>query len=234
MENSVSTATATRKITIVDSNASKKVVLEGVFNTFGELKEAARKAGVNVNQDWLEGITKTSPMDDSSILPTNVNFKGTTTNNLVYMLTSVNKKVRSGATRAEIVAKLKEYNLMDSVKLMYGKNWTNCTTDMLAFALSKHEATLSVAAQIKEKSESSTPTTTPIDNAENENICDKECDYKEAYSNLVYGIAAMLINLDNDTLENIQECMHEISNEIDKHNAKDVDFSDDEINSMFK
>ena len=56
-----------------------------------------RNAGINYEgKDWLEGITKTSPVGDDSLLPTNVNYKGTVTNNLVYMLTNTNKRIRSG------------------------------------------------------------------------------------------------------------------------------------------
>ena len=86
-----------RKIIIVDSSSNKKVVVNTDAETFGELKRAARNAGINYEgKDWLEGITKTSPVGDDSLLPTNVNYKGTVTNNLVYMLTNTNKRIRSG------------------------------------------------------------------------------------------------------------------------------------------
>lgn len=87
----------TRKIIIVDSSSNQKVVVNTDATTFGELKRAARAAGISYEgKDWLEGITKTSPVGDDSLLPTNVNYKGTTTNNLVYMLTNTNKRIRSG------------------------------------------------------------------------------------------------------------------------------------------
>ena len=86
-----------RKIIIVDSSSNQKVVVDTDAETFGELKRAARNAGINYEgKDWLEGITKTSPVGDDSLLPTNVNYKGTVTNNLVYMLTNTNKRIRSG------------------------------------------------------------------------------------------------------------------------------------------
>ena len=87
----------TRKIIIVDSSSNQKVVVNTDATTFGELKRAARAAGISYEgKDWLEGITKTSPVGDDSLLPTNVNYKGTTTNNVVYMLTNTNKRIRSG------------------------------------------------------------------------------------------------------------------------------------------
>lgn len=86
-----------RKIIIVDSSSNQKVVINTDAETFGELKKAARNAGINYEgKDWLEGITKTSPVGDDSLLPVNVNYKGTCTNNLVYMLTNTNKRIRSG------------------------------------------------------------------------------------------------------------------------------------------
>lgn len=86
-----------RKIIIVDSSSNQKVVVNTDAETFGELKRAARNAGINYEgKDWLEGITKTSPVGDDSLLPTNVNYKGTITNNLVYMLTNTNKRIKSG------------------------------------------------------------------------------------------------------------------------------------------
>ena len=86
-----------RKIIIVDSSSNRKVTVTTDATSFGELKRAARAAGISYEgKDWLEGITKTSPVGDDSLLPTNVNYKGTTTNNLVYMLTNTNKRIRSG------------------------------------------------------------------------------------------------------------------------------------------
>ena len=98
-----------RKIIIVDSSSNQKVVVNTDAETFGELKRAARNAGINYEgKDWLEGITKTSPVGDDSLLPTNVNYKGTVTNNLVYMLTNTNKRIRSGVD-AIVESVMEEY-----------------------------------------------------------------------------------------------------------------------------
>ena len=87
----------TRKIIIVDSASNRKVELNTDATTFGELKRAARAAGINYDgKDWLEGITKTMPTTDDSLLPTNVTYKGNVTNNLAYMLTNTNEKIKSG------------------------------------------------------------------------------------------------------------------------------------------
>lgn len=86
-----------RKIIIVDSSSNRNVVVNTDAVTFGELKRAARAAGISYEgKDWLEGITKTSPVGDDSLLPVNVTYKGQVTNNLVYMLTNTNKRIKSG------------------------------------------------------------------------------------------------------------------------------------------
>lgn len=86
-----------RKIVIVDSSANAKCELITDATTFGELKRAARIAGIHYEgKDWLEGITKTVPMTDETLLPTNVSYNGVVTNNLVYMLTNTNKKISLG------------------------------------------------------------------------------------------------------------------------------------------
>ena len=87
-----------RKIIIVDSASNSQTPITTDATTFGQLKAAVRAAGINIDgKDWLEGLTKTQPMSDDALLPTNVNYKGQVTNNLVYMLTNTNKKTRSGA-----------------------------------------------------------------------------------------------------------------------------------------
>jgi hypothetical protein len=124
-----------RVITIVDSATNTKYQVTTSATTFGELKVDAAAAGVNYEgKDWLEGITKTTPVNDSDLLPTDVNWRGTTTNNLVYMLTNTNKKIKSGAnlfTRAEVIQAIKANHLEYAVKTKFGKNYTNCSTDDL-------------------------------------------------------------------------------------------------------
>ena len=107
--------------------------------TLGALKADMRRAGINYdNMTFYEGRTRTELKDDASVLPTNVPVaaKGTTpattTNDLVFMLTTANKKIRSGAgDRPAAYAKIKQLGLQDACKAKYGKNFTQCSTSDL-------------------------------------------------------------------------------------------------------
>lgn len=131
-----------RKIIIVDSASNKQTTITTDAEKFGDLKAAARAAGITIEgKDWLEGLTKTQPVSDDSVLPTNVNYKGQITNNLVYMLTNTNKRTKSGAmSRAEAYAYIKNNNLAATVKAVYGSNYTNCTTKQLIECINKYTA----------------------------------------------------------------------------------------------
>lgn len=154
-----------RKITIVDSQSGSKVEIMTDATTFGELKKAVVNAGINVtNKDWLEGITKTSPRSDESVLPTNVKYvpkrgenagKEIITNNLVYMLTNVEKKIKSGMDRKEAYAKVKELNLADSIKKEFGRNFTQVSTEnLVSFVEKSQKKGNSVKANTKSKVDS--------------------------------------------------------------------------------
>ena len=81
---------------------------------------------------FTEGITKTQLLSRESALPTNVQFKGQTTNNLVMLLTNTNKQIRSGAgDRKEAYRLVKELGLADTIKENEGDNFTRCKTDVL-------------------------------------------------------------------------------------------------------
>ena len=103
-----------REILIANNrDQSKYRVITGA-ETLGELMDAINSnenvykmvgnAWVNNTQPidirgltFTEGITKTQLLSRESALPTNVQFKGQTTNNLVMLLTNTNKQIRSGA-----------------------------------------------------------------------------------------------------------------------------------------
>ena len=122
-----------RKITVIESSKQSKKVILSEATTLGELKADFIANGIDcTNMDFYEGISKTELKSDSSILPTNVPYKGTTTNELVFMLTTTNKKIASGAlSRKGLYEVIKNNNLKDSVKEKIGKPYTNCSTDEL-------------------------------------------------------------------------------------------------------
>lgn len=128
-----------RKILFVMNNSSSQKSIISEAETLGALKADMRRAGINYdNMTFYEGRTRTELKDDASVLPTNVPVaaKGTTpattTNDLVFMLTTANKKIRSGAgDRPAAYAKIKQLGLQDACKAKYGKNFTQCSTSDL-------------------------------------------------------------------------------------------------------
>lgn len=128
-----------RKILFVMNNSLSQKSIMSEAETLGALKADMRRAGINYdNMTFYEGRTRTELKDDASVLPTNVPVaaKGTTpattTNDLVFMLTTANKKIRSGAgDRPAAYAKIKQLGLQDACKAKYGKNFTQCSTSDL-------------------------------------------------------------------------------------------------------
>ena len=124
----------TRKITVVDSQSQSVKVIMSSAETLGELKQDLSTNGYNLeNKAFYEGLTRIELKTDDSILPHDVPRNGTTTNELVIRITTAQKKINSGMTRAEVYQTIKEKNLAETVKNMYGKNFTQCSTaDLLA------------------------------------------------------------------------------------------------------
>jgi hypothetical protein len=129
----------TRIITVISTKNNSKIVIESNANTLGDFKKDLRKANIDYSDmTFYEGLTKTELINDESLLPRNVEYKGTVTNNLVFMLTNTNKKIKSGITqdRVRIITQIKEFNLQDTVKARFSKNFTNCkTSDLEAIIL---------------------------------------------------------------------------------------------------
>lgn len=133
-----------RKITFVNSRTQSQKVLENsTATTLGELKAEMRQAGIEYEgMTFYEGHARIELKDDASVLPTNVAYKGTVVNDLVFMLTTPNKKVASGSmTRAEAYAAIKERGLQDVCKNTYGKNFTQCSTTALIELIASYEPT---------------------------------------------------------------------------------------------
>ena len=125
----------TRKITIVSTrNQSKKVIMSSA-TTLAELKSDLRQNGIDYDgMTFFEGTSKVELKNDESVLPHDVPWKGTITNELVFMLTNTNKKIKSGAMgRMEVYAEIKKMGLQDACHKKFGKNFTMCkTADLIA------------------------------------------------------------------------------------------------------
>lgn len=132
-----------RKITVIPTKTHKTQVIESAATTLAELKADLTKAGIDYTDcTFFEGLTKIELKNDADILPHDVPYKGTTTNNLVFMITNASKKIRSGAKldRKAIIEEIKVKNLTEVVKKTYGKNYTNCKTEDLQKILNKETA----------------------------------------------------------------------------------------------
>ena len=154
----------TRKVTIINSRTqSQKVIQDSHATTLGELKTEARERGIDFEgMTWFEGHMRAELKDDAAPLPTNIPYKGQVVNDLTFMLTAPEKKVKSGAmSRAEAYNEVKRLGLQDKCKQVYGKNFTQCgTADLIA--LIEKVGTKSDAPKVEE------PVEAPV--AEPENI----------------------------------------------------------------
>lgn len=219
----------TRKIIIVDSSSNNKVEVNTDAITFGELKRAARAAGISYEgKDWLEGLTKTTPMSDDSLLPTNVSYKGTVTNNLVYMLTNTNKKIKSGMDRKEIYSEVKRLGIADSIKSKYGKNFTQVSSADL-----EKEVNAIVNKNIKKNKAVS-----PIKNvatpakpkvaAVRKELDNKDC--TEKYNKVIKGLAKFIGSLSEDVIKDMSEVAKTLTPETV---VEEVNFSDVDLKELF-
>ena len=124
-----------RKITVVQTKNQKKSVIMSAATTLAELKSDLRANGIDYDDmAFFEGTSKVELKNDASVLPHDVPYKGTTTNELVFMLTNTNKKIRSGAmSRMKVYAEIKRRGLQDACLKKFGKNFTMCkTADLIA------------------------------------------------------------------------------------------------------
>lgn len=123
-----------RKVTIINNKTqSQKVIQASTATTLGELKREMRKAGIGYEgMTFFEGHLRAELKDDASILPTNIPYKGQVVNDLTFLLTAPEKKIKSGAmSRAEAYNAIKARGLQDECVKRFGKNFTMCKTQDL-------------------------------------------------------------------------------------------------------
>ena len=142
----------TRKITIISTKNHSTKVINSAATTLGELKTDLDNAGIGYTDcTFFEGLTKTELKNNDAILPHDVPYKGTITNNLVFMITNASKKIKSGADRKSIIAEIKAKNLTEVVRKTYGKNYTNCKTEDLEKMLSMNSTSTPKEAPAKKE-----------------------------------------------------------------------------------
>lgn len=233
----------TRKITIVSTKSQSKKVIMSSATTLAELKSDLRQNGIDYEgMSFFEGTSKVELKNDASVLPHDVPWKGTVTNELVFMLTNTNKKIRSGAmSRMEAYAEIKRLGLQDACYKKFGKkNFTMCKTSELIALIegskdSKEEAPAPKAEAKKEEKEE-TPVNTPVAPASNGDEC-VDTVARAAISKLVE------ILEENGTIEDYEkeEVLGILGGEVavttatsEEYKPKSASpYSDDEIDDMF-
>lgn len=237
----------TRKITIVSTkNQSKKVIMSSA-TTLAELKSDLRQNGIDYEgMTFFEGTSKVELKNDASVLPHDVPWKGTVTNELVFMLTNTNKKIRSGAmSRMEAYAEIKRLGLQDACHKKFGKNFTMCkTADLIALIQNNNASKPALAApktETKKEEKAEAPVNTsevsaPVAPASNGGEC-VDAIARAAISKLVE------ILEDNGTIEDYEkeEVLDILGGEVavttatsEEYKPKSASpYSDDEIDDMF-
>lgn len=238
-----------RKITVVQTKNQKKSVIMSAATTLGELKADLRSNGIDYDgMTFFEGTSKTELKTDASVLPHDVPYKGQVTNELVFMLTNTNKKIRSGAvvmSRAEAYNAIKSMGLQDACVEKFGKNFTQCSTaDLIALVQSNGNSKPAPAApkaeapkaetKKEEKVETPAPeTTAPASNG------------GECVDNAARAAISKLVGIleDNGTIEDDEkeEILGILGGEVavaaapsEEYKPKAASpYSDDEIDDMF-
>lgn len=227
-----------RKITVVQTKNQKKSVIMSAATTLAELKSDLRANGIDYDgMTFFEGTSKVELKNDASVLPHDVPYKGTITNELVFMLTNTNKKIRSGAvamSRTEAYSAIKSMGLQDACVKKFGKNFTMCkTADLIALVQSNSAAKPTPKAEAKKEE---TPVNTPVAPASNGGEC-VDAVARAAISKLVE------ILEENGTIEDYEkeEVIDILGGKVAVSDAPSEEYkpksaspySDDEIDDMF-
>lgn len=235
-----------RKITVVQTKNQKKSVIMSAATTLAELKSDLRANGIDYGgMTFFEGTSKVELKNDASVLPHDVPYKGTVTNELVFMLTNTNKKIRSGAatmSRAEAYSAIKSMGLQDACVKKFGKNFTMCKTiDLIALVQSNGASKPAPAdpkpetkAETKKEEKVETPVNTPEAPASNGGEC-VDTVARAAISKLVE------ILEDNSTIEDYEkeEVLGILGGAVESTSSEEYKpksaspYSDDEIDDMF-
>lgn len=202
-----------RTIWILDRATNTHVKIITDATTFGELKQAAKAAGVRYEgKDWLERISQQSPLSDESILPTNLPWQGKVTNDLVFVLTDTNKKIKSGLGRNEILEKVRDLGLQQELKLKYGKPYTNINNDTLLKEVEEAEEALN--------------TDDVFDN------CDVCHEKENKYNSVIKVIAALLAGLPKEVVKDIESYYTDLVKDNAMHVVKSINFSKEDFENF--
>lgn len=232
-----------RKITVVSTRNQKKSVIMSAATTLAELKADLRQNGIDYDgMTFYEGTSKVELKDDASVLPHDVPYKGQTTNELVFMLTNTNKKIRSGAdmSRADAYAAIKANGLQEECVKRFGKNYTMCkTADLIALV---NEKSASKPAPAKEPVKENPAKREEVAETKKEEAKEQagtaECVDTKARAALSILLTILIDNdtLEDDEAEEIEDILGgkiEVATSEDYKPSSASPYSDDEIDKMF-
>lgn len=242
-----------REIIIANTKTQKRSKITSSAMTLGELKSDLRANGIDYSDmTFTEGISKTQLLNDAVKLPQNVMYKGHPTNNLVILLTNTKKKIASGAiSRKEAYKLIKENNLQEDVKVEFGKNFTQVTTDNLIKFLGERDVELDIEALKEEVKEE--PKEVETENYDEDAYEEEEDSYTIAdlladnriltIEDSIFTQVAMLANekvLEEHDINNLIEDLKDLLNLMKKESKKksepvstsDGSINDDDIDDM--
>ena len=240
-----------RKITVVQTKNQKKSVIMSAATTLAELKSDLRANGIDYEgMTFFEGTSKVELKNDASVLPHDVPYKGTVTNELVFMLTNTNKKIKSGAaimSRAEAYSAIKSMGLQDACVKKFGKNFTMCkTTDLIALVQSNgaaKPAPVAPKSETKAETKKEEKVEAPVNTPEVSAPVAPASNGGECVDTVARAAISKLVEIleDNGTIEDYEkeEVLGILEGEVaatpsEEYKPKsDSPYSDDEIDGMF-
>lgn len=217
-----------RKITVIPTKTHKTQVIESAATTLAELKADLTKADIDYTDcTFFEGLTKIELKNDAAILPHDVPYKGTTTNNLVFMITNASKKIRSGVKldRKAIIDEIKAKNLTEVVKKTYGKNYTNCKTEDLEKILSMNNTSAPKEAPAKKETVETKSNTSVLNNT--------EYITKTQLTEIITFILDKMDDVEYFSSINLDNCPYLRGNVVKKETSE-LPYSSNELDDMFK
>ena len=221
-----------RKITIVETKNQRKSVIMSAATTLEELKTDLRANNINyTDMTFYEGTSKVELTTNNSVLPHDVPYKGTITNELVFMLTNTNKKICSGSmSRNDAYAIIKKMNLSAKCKEKYGKNFTMCKTNDLISLIeeNKPKTEVNTPKVVDNKSEKTESTDNIV---EIEHVDPKAREAIKKILNYLYDESI----IDDNDIKDISNMFNSSSTEASDNTPKKVEssYSNDEIDDMF-
>lgn len=230
-----------RKITVVSTRNQKKSVIMSAATTLAELKADFRQNGIDYDgMTFYEGTSKVELKDDASVLPHDVPYKGQTTNELVFMLTNTNKKIRSGAdmSRADAYAAIKANGLQEECVKRFGKNFTMCKTADLIALVNEKSASKPAKEPAKETPAKEEEVAETKKEEAKEQAGTAECIDTKARAALSRLLTILTDNgtLEDDEVEEIEDILGgkvEVAASEDYKPSSASPYSDDEIDRMF-